>query len=146
VIVGVLAGVEGVLAAVVAYLGFLLMSAQPANEATAHGVRAPATARAGARARAPGIGGALRHFFGPLPEGRPITIGSGEAAESDSRNDVSTPIGKPGASPPAAVAPSPAGRALGGVGEGGDARAAAARAAAARAAASSGSGSAITHS
>ena len=87
VLAGVVAGVEGVCALVILFLGFLYMRNAPDEPvqptARGSGPRAPV-------AREPGIIGFVKYLFGPVPEGAAVTIGgegdgAGEAEPAPSR-------------------------------------------------------------
>ena len=142
-VAGVLGGVEVAIGIVVLYLGVLFLRATPPVVPSADGAGGAAPRRRAPRPREPGIIGALKHFFGPLPEGSAVSaVQEDEAAlaaasPSPSGGQVySAPARTAGAAP--APAPAPArspGIAVGGAPTRGDARAAAAAAAAARAAA-----------
>ena len=73
---GVLAGLEGVVAVVVIFFGWLLYKNQAAHVATDSGSAALGTARIRQPSqRLPGLWGAIMHFIGPVPEGPPIAMG-----------------------------------------------------------------------
>ena len=72
---GVVAGVEGVCALVIAFLGFLYLRSAPAAPVVP--ARATAQRRAAPPPRQPGFIGFLKYLFGPVPEGAAITIGGG---------------------------------------------------------------------
>ena len=143
-VAGVLGGVEVAIGIVVLYLGYLMLSAAPPVVPAADA--AGGVPRRGApRPREPGLIGALKHFFGPLPEGAAVSAISEDEAAMAAAMAAASPSPSGGqvySAPPraagAAPAPAPArspGVAVGGTAARGDARAAAAAAAAARAAA-----------
>lgn len=75
----VMASLEGVLAIIMLYLGFLLLRAQPAVDVAAAGNGASAAATPVnrlPRQRQPGVWGTIMHFIGPAPEGQAVTLGN----------------------------------------------------------------------
>ena len=140
-VAGVLGGVEVAIGIVVLYLGYLMLSAAPPVVPAADAAGG-APRRGTPRPREPGFIGALKHFFGPLPEGAAVSAISEDEAAMAAATSPSPSGGQVYSAPPraagAAPAPAPArspGVAVGGAAARGDARAAAAAAAAARAAA-----------
>jgi hypothetical protein len=142
---GALSGLEGVLAVIVLFFGWLLLR-QTASSADA--LHVPTPTRPSARAvRQPGLWGWLMHLVGPVPEGAPITMSevlTGESAAPAATPVPARPAGT-GASPsappqtPSASAPWTAkDEAKASAARASAARAAAARAAAARAEAATG--------
>ena len=128
---GVFAGLEGVVAVVVIFLGWLLYKSQPqtAPVATENPPTSGSTSGRRPPQRQPGLWGAIMHFIGPVPEGPPIAMGDalqGTAAAPADGGVVSQPQPRP--SPP----PAPAASSWT---EADEAKARAARSAAARAAA-----------
>ena len=79
----VAAGLEGVLAIVALYLGFLFL--RLSGPTGVPGPASTAPAQRPRRQRQPGLWGAIMHIFGPLPEGSAVTIGHlGEEADTSS--------------------------------------------------------------
>ena len=109
------------------FLGYLYLKANPIVPADAAGQAGrPARRRA---PREPGLLGALRYFFGPLPEG-PLFV-PGEAQDEAALGDAGTPVEAIGTKRPPATETKPA--AVAAVETAADrARSAAAREAAAR--------------
>tara|TARA_B110001452_G_scaffold213739_1_gene184517 strand:+ start:805 stop:1281 length:477 start_codon:yes stop_codon:yes gene_type:complete len=77
-VIGVLGGVEAAMATVVLFLGYLYLKANPfqpeAAEGQAGGARSARKRRAW-KDREPGVVGAIKYFFGPLPEGPVFSAG-----------------------------------------------------------------------
>eukprot|EP00320_Phaeocystis_rex_P019780 CAMPEP_0119069994 /NCGR_PEP_ID=MMETSP1178-20130426/33340_1 /TAXON_ID=33656 /ORGANISM="unid sp, Strain CCMP2000" /LENGTH=177 /DNA_ID=CAMNT_0007051801 /DNA_START=22 /DNA_END=551 /DNA_ORIENTATION=+ len=73
---GVLGGIEAGIATVTLFLGYLYLKANPVIKADTVGkAERPVRRRA---VREPGVLGALRYFFGPLPEGRAFVPGEAQ--------------------------------------------------------------------
>ena len=79
----VAAGLEGVLAIVALYLGFLFL--RLSGPTVVPGPASTAPVQRPRRQRQPGLWGAIMHIFGPVPEGSAVTIGHlGEEADTSS--------------------------------------------------------------
>jgi len=88
----------------VLFLGYLYLKANPIVPADAAGQAGrPARRRA---PREPGLLGALRYFFGPLPEG-PLFV-PGEAQDEAALGDAGTPVEAIGTKRPPATETKPA--------------------------------------
>ena len=105
--IGVLGGVEVAIATVVLFLGYLYLKANPLIPADAAGQASRATRRRAVRE--PGVLGALRYFFGPLPEGPAFVPGEAQDEAAPSGGTPVEAIGTmrptPETKPAAAAAP-----------------------------------------
>ena len=76
----VAAGLEGCLAAVAMFLGYIYFKAQPLPPMMPSSETQSSATRRVARQRQPGIWGTIMHFVGPVPEGSPVTLSLEESS------------------------------------------------------------------
>ena len=132
----VVGGVEGVMAVIVLFLGWIYMKSMPTQDA-AGGVATAGASNAPRRPRErqPGLWGAIMWFVGPVPEGQAIAMGEALQSDDVAARPVNSASQRQAATASAAAASAPPSAAAVAAASAADAaKAAAARAAAARAA------------